>query len=55
MRKGNGLIGNHSFPSRRRLTEVPGVENVYEIDRAEGDIAETGNAFDADNMNDLEG
>lgn len=42
------------FPSRRRLTEVPGVENVYEIDRAEGDIAETGNAFDADNMNDLE-
>ena len=42
------------FPSRRRLTEVPGIENVYEIDRAEGDIAETGNAFDADNMNDLE-
>lgn len=41
------------YPSRRKLTETT-IENVYEVERAEGEVTEPGNAFDAQNMNDLE-
>lgn len=41
------------YPSRRKLTATT-IENVYEVDRAEGEVTEPGNAFDAQNMNDLE-
>ena len=41
------------YPSRRRLTPT-NIENVYEVERAEGDVTEPGNAFDANNMNDME-
>ena len=41
------------YPSRRKLTQTT-VENVYEVERAEGDVPEPGDAFDAANMNDIE-
>lgn len=41
------------FPSRRRITETE-IDKVFEIERAEGEITEIGNAFDASNMNDFE-
>ena len=41
------------YPSRRKLTATT-IENVYEVERAEGDVTEPGNAFDAQNMNNLE-
>lgn len=41
------------YPSRRKLTATT-IENVYEVERAEGEVTEPGNAFDAQNMNDLE-
>lgn len=41
------------YPSRRKLTATT-IENVYEVERAEGEVTEPGNAFDALNMNDLE-
>lgn len=42
------------FPTRRTLTPVPGEANTYDVTRSEGAIAETGDAFNEDNMNDLE-
>ena len=41
------------FPNRRRL-EPTGIENTYDVVRAEGNVTETGDAFAEDSMNDLE-
>lgn len=41
------------YPSRRKLIET-GTDKIYEVERAEGEVTEPGNAFDAANMNDLE-
>lgn len=41
------------YPTRRRLTSTS-IENVYDVERAEGDVPEPGDAFDAANMNDIE-
>ena len=41
------------YPGRRKLMPTI-IENVYDIERAEGTVSEPGNAFDANNMNDLE-
>lgn len=41
------------YPSRRKLIATS-IDGVYEVERAEGEITEPGNAFDAQNMNDLE-
>ena len=42
------------FPTRRTLIPVSGEENVYDVTRNEGTITTEGDAFNADNMNDLE-
>ncbi|WP_085832851.1 hypothetical protein [Clostridium merdae] len=42
------------FPNRRRF-ETTGIENTYDVMRAEGNVTEIGNAFDETEMNDLEG
>lgn len=43
------------FPGRRQLTNVSTFESVtYDVARNEGQITSTGDAFNADNMNDLE-
>ncbi len=41
------------YPSRRKLLPT-NQENIYEVERAEGEVTVPGNAFDASNMNDLE-
>lgn len=41
------------FPNRRRL-EPTGIENTYDVVRAEGNVPEPGDAFAEDSMNDLE-
>lgn len=41
------------FPNRRRL-EPTGIENTYDVVRAEGNVTETGDPFSEDSMNDLE-
>lgn len=41
-------------PSRRKLTPVSGEENVYDVTRSEGNVITPGDAFNAENMNDLE-
>lgn len=41
-------------PSRRKLTPVSGEENVYDVTRSEGGVITPGDAFNAENMNDLE-
>ena len=41
-------------PSRRKLTPVSGEENVYDVTRSEGSVITPGEAFNAENMNDLE-
>lgn len=41
------------YPNRRKLVATE-IENVYEVERAEGEVTEPGNAFDATNMNGLE-
>lgn len=41
-------------PSRRKLTPVSGEENVYDVTRSEGSVITPGDAFNAENMNDLE-
>ena len=41
-------------PSRRKLTPVSGEENVYDVTRSEGSVTTPGDAFNAENMNDLE-
>lgn len=42
------------YPNRRRLTDESGNSQLYMIFREEGAIAEEGDAFSAENMNDLE-
>lgn len=41
------------YPSRRKLIPTT-AENIYDVERAEGDVTVPGNAFDAQNMNDFE-
>lgn len=41
------------YPNRRKMIPTE-IENVYEVERAEGEVTEPGNAFDAANMNGLE-
>lgn len=41
------------FPNRRRL-EPTGIENTYDVVRAEGNVTEAGDAFAEESMNDLE-
>ncbi len=41
------------YPSRRKILPT-NQENIYEVERAEGEVTVPGNAFDASNMNDLE-
>lgn len=45
---------NVEHPSRRKLTPVSGEENVYDVTRSEGNVITPGDAFNAENMNDLE-
>lgn len=45
---------NVEHPSRRKLTPVSGKENVYDVTRSEGGVITPGDAFNAENMNDLE-
>lgn len=42
------------YPKRRRLTEVEGQPNVFDVDREEGTISDEGDAFNSTNMNGLE-
>lgn len=42
------------FPTRRRLINVEGEEDVFDISREEGNITTAGDSFSAENMNDLE-
>jgi hypothetical protein len=41
------------FPDRRELLKT-NIDNVYTVERKEGEILEQGNRFDAENMNNLE-
>ena len=41
------------YPGRRKLIQTI-IENVYDIERAEGTVSEPGNAFDAAKMNDFD-
>lgn len=43
------------FPTRRTLTQIPTMANTYTVTRAEGTVSVEGDAFDAENMNGLEG
>lgn len=52
--KGNWENRNVQYPKRRRLTEVEGQPNIYDVDREEGTIVSEGSAFSAENMNGLE-
>lgn len=45
---------NVQYPGRRKLSAVSGQTNVYDIVRSEGTITAAGDAFNAENMNDLE-
>lgn len=42
-----------TYPSRRRLTST-GTADIYDVSREEGTVTQTGDAFSASNMNDLE-
>ena len=42
------------FPNRRTLTDASGSSQQYTVARDEGAITEEGDAFSAENMNDLE-
>lgn len=42
------------FPTRRKLTQIPTEPDTYTVTRAEGTVSVEGDAFDAENMNDLE-
>lgn len=42
------------YPKRRRLTEVEGQPNIFDVDREEGTITSEGTAFNSVNMNGLE-
>lgn len=52
--KGNWENRNVQYPKRRRLTEIEGQPNIYDVDREEGTIVSEGSAFSAENMNGLE-
>ena len=52
--KGNWENRNVQYPKRRRLTEIEGQSNIYDVDREEGTIVSEGSAFSAENMNGLE-
>ena len=41
------------FPGRRKLTSS-GINNVYNVERAEGEVLQEGDGFTKENMNDLE-
>lgn len=43
------------FPTRRKLTQIPTEPDTYTVTRAEGTVSVEGDAFDAENMNGLEG
>ena len=43
------------FPNRRMLTDTNSNSTVYTVARYEGNVSEEGDAFNAENMNDLEG
>ena len=45
---------NVQYPGRRKLSAVSGQTDVYDVVRNEGTITTPGDAFSADNMNDLE-
>lgn len=45
---------NVEHPARRKLSLVSGTTDVYDVTRNEGTINNPGDAFNADNMNDLE-
>ncbi len=45
---------NVQYPGRRKLSVVSGQTDVYDVVRSEGTITTPGDAFSADNMNDLE-
>ena len=42
------------FPTRRRLTKSNGDSELVTVARDEGTLSQEGDAFSADNMNDLE-
>lgn len=42
------------YPNRRLLTKEDGSTELVTVSREEGQISEEGDAFDKDNMNDLE-
>ncbi|MCI9682466.1 MAG: hypothetical protein HFI26_13905, partial [Lachnospiraceae bacterium] len=41
------------FPGRRKLTPS-GIDNVYNVERAEGEVLQAGDGFTKENMDDLE-
>ncbi len=43
------------FPSRRALLDEGGTTTIVTVSRSEGTIQQEGDAFNAENMNDLEG
>lgn len=45
---------NVQYPGRRKLSAVSGQTDVYDVVRNEGTITAAGDAFSAENMNDLE-
>ena len=42
------------YPNKRKLTKEAGTSETVTVERAEGDIVVAGDAFNAENMNDLE-
>lgn len=42
------------YPNKRKLTKEDGTSETVTVERAEGDIVVAGDAFNAENMNDLE-
>ena len=42
------------YPNRRTLTDESSIATTYTVTRNEGRVSQTGDAFSADNMNDLE-
>lgn len=42
------------YPTRRKLTKSDGSTELVTVERAEGQVSQEGNAFSADEMNDLE-
>lgn len=49
----NWLNRQSEFPNRRKFIQTE-IENVYDVVREEGLVVELGDAFNADNMNNLE-